>query len=147
MKFKGFTLTELAIVIAVIATLIIFRLPRLSQPAVVSECSTIKDLVSQLNSAQSIYTDRNTTSPKGFPDFVTTSALLPLSTQGATYKYTLSVLNFGTQLHAGICSVSNTTITCANAFKDYIPIYHFKNGEITLSKPVATKNNHAPLCR
>jgi hypothetical protein len=65
-------------------------------------------MVSQLNSAASIYSSEQLQAPQGFDDFVTTAA----NTNGT--KFTLSLSRFG----KGTCTVAATSISCANDFPE-----------------------------
>jgi type IV pilus assembly protein PilA len=138
---KGFTLIELAVVIAIIAILAAVAIPRFGNTTATAECSNIKDLVSQLNSAMSIYTAENAATPTGFTDFVSKTAL---GAPGAGQP-TISMVSFGTNALAAPCAPAAATLTCTGTFKSYTPVtYSFTNGVISLT--TATPVGTAPVC-
>lgn len=132
MKSKGFTLIELAVVIAIIAILAAVAIPRFGNAAGQAECSKVKDLASQLTSAASIYTAEQASTPTGFSDFVTNNAV-------PAPPFTMSVNNFN-------CSIAANQITNCAALQYYNPTYTWNaGGAITLTRPVATRRD-APVC-
>jgi prepilin-type N-terminal cleavage/methylation domain-containing protein len=133
MKSKGFTLIELAVVIAIIAILAAVAIPRFGNTTAQAERSMIKDMVSQLTSASSIYTAEQASTPNGFDQFVTQNQV-PAS------PFTMSVSNFGTP--AGGCTVGTDTITGCRFSKYTNVTYTFNpGGVITVS---ATPADGAP---
>jgi prepilin-type N-terminal cleavage/methylation domain-containing protein len=138
---QGFTLIELAVVIAIIAILAAVAIPRFGNTTATAECSNIKDFVSQLNSAMSIYTAENAATPTSFTNFVSSTAL-PAAAPGVP---TISTVSFGTNAIASPCTPAGTTITCAATFNSYKPVtYSFANGVISLT--TATPVGTAPVC-
>jgi type IV pilus assembly protein PilA len=139
----GFTLVELALVMAIIAILAAVAIPRFGNVSASGECTTIKNMVTQLISAASIWAAENRVPPDGFTDFVAADALPPPGTSRAP---TISLRNFGAQAATSPCIVSLDTITCNGTFKSYAPSYKFASGTITLTRPV-TAMGGAPVCR
>ncbi len=119
---KGFTLVELAVVIAIVAILAAVAVPRLVDSTDAAQHAVAVDFVSQLNSAAAMYTAKQMTTPAGFDDFVSTGA--------ATGAYTLSTQTLG----AGSCSVAAATVDCTSAFSKLTDAtYTWNNGAITYS--------------
>jgi prepilin-type N-terminal cleavage/methylation domain-containing protein len=120
---KGFTLIELAVVIAIVAILAAVAIPRLTDMTASAEKATIVDFKSQLVSALSMYTAEQGAPPVAFTDFVSATTTL-------TPAQKISAAPLGTG--ATRCTVAAATITCNAAFKKYSAVaYTFNNGGIT----------------
>lgn len=128
----GFTLIELAVVIAIIAILAAVAIPRFGNALGSSECAKIKDLAARLSSSASIYTAEQGQSPAGFTDFVT-------QTPTVTAPHTLSLNQFE-------CGSIGATITQCTSFRYYDPTYAWNNGQISLVKPVPKRQADAADC-
>ena len=120
---KGFTLVELAVVIAIVAILAAVAVPRLVDSTDSAERAVALDFVSQLNSAAAMYTAKQMTSPDDFTNFVKDAAL------AAADEQTISTATLG----QGGCVTAANTITCAKGgpFKKVGATYTWANGAIT----------------
>ncbi len=103
-KPNGFTLIELAVVIAIIAILAAFAIPRLSNLGDEAERSAAQDFLRNLRSGYNLYLMENSAQPEVFEDFVKTTALVDGE------AFTISTLTIG----SGGCTPSGTTLTCTN---------------------------------
>jgi prepilin-type N-terminal cleavage/methylation domain-containing protein len=121
---KGFTLIELAVVIAIIAILAAVAIPRFADTTSQAELSTIKDLKATLGSAAAIYTAAQSTTPNNFGNFVETAA-----TTAAGQK-TISVAKIGPKNQP--CAGAGQTLTCSNGYNKWTNVvYTFNGGQIT----------------
>lgn len=119
---KGFTLIELAVVIAIIAILAAVAIPRFGDTTVSAERALIKDMVQTLTSSASIYTAENGATPNSFSDFVSNETT-------ATKPYTMTLRNFG----GGTCNIGGNTITGCT-FKKWTDVtYNWNGGQITVT--------------
>ncbi|MGE0199693.1 MAG: prepilin-type N-terminal cleavage/methylation domain-containing protein [Candidatus Melainabacteria bacterium] len=96
----GFTLIEVAVVIAIIAILAAIGITRLTTLQAEAELATVDDFIRAVRSAHAIYISENQTTPNTFNDFVTTGP--------AVGKMTISTQKFG---HGG-CTPSGTQLIC-----------------------------------
>ena len=123
---KGFTLVELAVVIAIVAILAAVAIPKLTNATDAAQRSVALDFVSQLNSASAMYTAKQMTTPDDFADFVTSAAIA----SGDEFTISTSTLGDGT------CTVAASTVTCATAFDKLGAVtYTWTDGSITHNVP------------
>jgi prepilin-type N-terminal cleavage/methylation domain-containing protein len=102
---KGFSLIEMAIVVAVVAILSGVAMIHLRNNEKVAEVTVLREMVMQLRSAAGVYASESGNLPVGFDEFVADEA-----------SDTVKVLNISA-FGKGFCSVRDVTITCtAEAF-------------------------------
>ncbi len=123
---SGFTLVELAVVIAIVAILAAVAVPRLVDSTDAAQRSVALDFVSQLNSAAAMYTAKQMTTPNGFDDFITNGAI------AAGDEFTLSTSTLGD----GSCTIAAGAVTCATAFDKLGAVtYTWTSGAVTHNVP------------
>ena len=122
---KGFTLVELAVVIAIVAILASVAIPRLVDSTDRAELAVAKDLLTKLNSAQAMYVSQQLASPGNFASYVT-------STGSATGAITLTLASIkNPTTGAAACSAPGATIICT--LQKLTATYTYNGGSITLT--------------
>lgn len=134
----GFTLIELALVIALVTVLSEVAFFR-SQPLVTqAEEAVAHDFLRTLNTASATYIMENRRQPAGFTDFITTNpAQLGRPNPSATGTYTLATPTPAGRAPAGTyCpTITATQINCTgfSAPQNQDVVYTLNNGVITVS--------------
>jgi len=146
---KGFTLIELAIVIAIIAILAAVAIPRFADTTASAECSMIRDMNAQLTSGIGIFTAAQAATPQGFNNYVTSNPppfVAPTGTGATASNFNISLARFGPGAAAGTpCTAAANTITCpAGTFSRYAPVYTYNSGAPTF---VANPTTGSPACQ
>lgn len=129
---KGFTLIELAVVIAIIAILAAVALPRFGDTTAQAEASLIKDLKAQLASAAALYTAEQAATPNNFGDYVD-------GARTATRPRTIAVGGFGGGVGCG--TPTGNSMTCGGFKKWSAVTYTFTDGVVTVAATRANGNN------
>ena len=125
---SGMTLTELAIVIVIVAVLASVAVPKLMNLQRTAQSAVAKDFLNVLRSGAGIYASNRNALPTSFTDFVTEG---PLSTNA---EATVSLA----QMAQGKCKLNGVTINCpVDAFSDLGAFsYEFQTAEqINLNCP------------
>jgi len=133
---KGFTLIELAVVIAIIAILAAVAIPRFADTTAQAELSTIKDFKASLASAAAMYTAAQSTSPNGFNNYVTNA-------QAVNNPFTMSTYGFGPKGATSPCTVAAATVTCNTTFNKWTVTYNWNSGSVTGKATPANGNSFA----
>lgn len=109
---KGFTLIELAIVVAVVGIMASVALTRFSNLNETAEASTARQFLNQLNSGAAIYMARMGQLPTAFTQFVTNNdAQLNAAPAGNNF-FTVSVSRVGPRPGGSMCTIAANLINC-----------------------------------
>ncbi|MBK8191060.1 MAG: prepilin-type N-terminal cleavage/methylation domain-containing protein [Vampirovibrionales bacterium] len=124
---SGFTLVELAVVIALVAILAAAGASRLVTAPEIAERAVILDFLQNLKSASAMYTARHHEIPQDFQAFVSPTIPIPndktISTQ---------TLGFHAQSHP--CDVQPQRIVCSGTFQKYAVIqYEWNSGNFIVT--------------
>ncbi len=123
---KGFTLVELAVVIAIVAILAAVAIPRLLDTSDSAERAVAQDFQSQLISAATMYTAKQSRTPTGFDQFVSNAAI------PAGSDFTISTSTLGPNAAASPCTVGANQIDCGAAFPNLTTVtYTWTDGTVT----------------
>lgn len=137
-KQAGFTLIELAVVIAILAILAAVAIPRFANTTASAERAQINGMVAQLTSAYAMATAEQAAPPTTFAQFVThTNAPTCGNGNNGPRSCTLNIQDFGTN---GGCTVQGTTINCNGAFNSYTGAIRY-----TLANGVVTRTGGTPV--
>lgn len=120
---KGFTLIELAVVIAIIAILASVAIQRFSNLTGAAERAVAENFGTQLNTAAATYMAAQAQAPTSYTVFVTDD---PTKVNTGTFTIATPRDRTGTAL----CTTAANAITCNN-FKGITASYAFSNGVTT----------------
>jgi prepilin-type N-terminal cleavage/methylation domain-containing protein len=132
---KGFTLIELAIVIALLSILASLAIQKMADLQSSAERATAQDFLSSLNSGLGLYNARMLKNPPGgFSNFVSSDPAHMTQAPAGDNFYTVITATMGPNAKNGQqCTVSNTQVDCTAAFNRINVSYSFTNDVVTAS--------------
>jgi prepilin-type N-terminal cleavage/methylation domain-containing protein len=140
---KGFTLIELAVVIAIIAILAAVAIPRFADTTTSAEASILKDFRAQLVSSAAMYTAKKGIPPANLAAFVTRARTIPAASDFTLSTYGID--NKATPAFGDGCNTQGATTTCTLTRWQGVYNYDMQTGIVTGTISPLTPNTQEPI--
>lgn len=126
-QYKGFTLIELAIIIAIVGIMSAVAVTQFVDLTGNAEEALLSDYLQKLNTGVASFLAAKGYRPDAFTDFVATDA------SGLSVATGKNIVGLTDQTGTALCTIAATTITCNNAkLRTRTAVYTYSSGAITM---------------